>query len=149
GGGGVEGREGYDRQEQVTEGGETVENWRKTAAGGRGAAGIGSDLRLDWARLELAQVVEDLVEWKLREGVPGRDVRLHLLQSVCSYLGILSAGGNDMMTEDMAMDLMSVLQGELADLESSLEPAELRLGGGAAAAAAALAAGGENGGVIP
>lgn len=34
---------------------------------------------LAWARDRIAQVVDDLM-WKLREGLPGRDVRLRLLQ---------------------------------------------------------------------
>lgn len=37
--------------------------------------------RLSWARDRLAQVVDDLM-WRLREGLPGRDIRLRLLQ-VC------------------------------------------------------------------
>ena len=35
--------------------------------------------RLRWARQRLAQVVDDLM-WRLREGLPGRDIRLRLLQ---------------------------------------------------------------------
>lgn len=42
-----------------------------TAEGGRG--------RLAWARQRLAHVVDDLM-WRLREGLPGRDIRLRLLQ---------------------------------------------------------------------
>lgn len=39
----------------------------------------GEQGRLDWARQRLAQVVDDLM-WRLREGLPGRDIRLRLLQ---------------------------------------------------------------------
>lgn len=35
--------------------------------------------RLRWARERLAQVMDDLM-WRLREGLPGRDIRLRLLQ---------------------------------------------------------------------
>lgn len=41
--------------------------------------------RLQWARQRLAQVVDDLM-WRLREGLPGRDTRLRLLQ-VCGRTG--------------------------------------------------------------
>lgn len=40
--------------------------------------------RLRWARQRLAQVVDDLM-WRLREGLPGRDIRLRLLQ-VCGRI---------------------------------------------------------------
>lgn len=46
--------------------------------GGKEAGGEGSR-DFSWARLRLAQVVDDLM-WRLREGLPGRDVRLRLLQ---------------------------------------------------------------------
>lgn len=39
----------------------------------------GGEGRLRWARERLAQVVDDLM-WRLREGLPGRDIRLRLLQ---------------------------------------------------------------------
>lgn len=35
--------------------------------------------RLRWARERLVQVMDDLM-WRLREGLPGRDIRLRLLQ---------------------------------------------------------------------
>lgn len=46
--------------------------------GGRRKGGGGGG-RLKWARDRLAQVVDDLM-WRLREGLPGRDIRLRLLQ---------------------------------------------------------------------
>lgn len=53
--------------------GKTLDDGR-TPGGERG--------RLGWARPRLAQVVDDLM-WRLREGLPGRDIRLRLLQ-VCN-----------------------------------------------------------------
>ena len=44
-----------------------------------GAGGEEGNGRLSWARDRLAQVVDDLM-WRLREGLPGRDIRLRLLQ---------------------------------------------------------------------
>lgn len=44
-----------------------------------GAGGEEGEGRLSWARDRLAQVVDDLM-WRLREGLPGRDIRLRLLQ---------------------------------------------------------------------
>lgn len=48
-----------------------------------GSTAGGEKGRLGWARQRLAQVVDDLM-WRLREGLPGRDIRLRLLQ-VCGY----------------------------------------------------------------
>lgn len=44
-----------------------------------GRTPVGERGRLGWARHRLAQVVDDLM-WRLREGLPGRDIRLRLLQ---------------------------------------------------------------------
>lgn len=49
----------------------------KTLDGGRTPGG--EQGRLSWARQRLAHVVDDLM-WRLREGLPGRDIRLRLLQ---------------------------------------------------------------------
>lgn len=65
---------------------------------------------LQWARERLASVVDDLM-WRLREGLPGRDVRLCLLQATCTHLRLLAiVGGGDRAAEDASMELLSVLQ---------------------------------------
>ncbi|CBJ33764.1 expressed unknown protein [Ectocarpus siliculosus] len=81
-----------------------------TAGGGRG--------RLAWARQRLAHVVDDLM-WRLREGLPGRDIRLRLLQATCTHVGLSAVVSGDVgVTEDSANELVSVLQGELGELDA-------------------------------
>ncbi|CAM9793579.1 unnamed protein product, partial [Ectocarpus fasciculatus] len=73
-----------------------------TAGGGQG--------RLAWARQRLAHVVDDLM-WRLREGLPGRDIRLRLLQATCTHVGLSAVVSGDVgLTEDSANELVSVLQ---------------------------------------
>lgn len=74
-GGGGGGDNGHDRL--LFEGG-------CGAVAGGALDGAGGGERLEWARERLAQVVDDLM-WRLREGLPGRDVRLRLLQ-VCTIV---------------------------------------------------------------
>lgn len=76
GGGGGGGGGDNDHERLLFEGG-----CGAVADGALDRAGGGE--RLEWARERLAQVVDDLM-WRLREGLPGRDVRLRLLQ-VCIF----------------------------------------------------------------
>eukprot|EP00903_Cladosiphon_okamuranus_P018229 g16768.t1 len=74
--------------------------------------------RLRWARQRLAQVVDDLM-WRLREGLPGRDIRLRLLQATCTHVRLSAVvGGDNALTEDSANELVSVLQGELGEFDA-------------------------------
>lgn len=51
----------------------------KMGLDGFGESGVKGG-RLRWARERLVQVMDDLM-WRLREGLPGRDIRLRLLQA--------------------------------------------------------------------
>lgn len=88
---------------------------QKDAAARASALGWGTPVeetldKLQWGRGRLASVVDDLM-WRLREGLPGRDVRLRLLQVTCTHLRVLAfASGDYRVSDDVLMELVSVLQ---------------------------------------
>ncbi|CAM9845843.1 unnamed protein product, partial [Scytosiphon promiscuus] len=101
---------GDRRGKRTKEQSDTLDDGEK--AGGTGRR------EFSWARQRLAQVVDDLM-WRLREGLPGRDVRLRLLQATCTHVRLSAlVGGDDRLTEDSANELVSVLQGELGELDA-------------------------------
>lgn len=82
--------DGGDDRDSASAAGRVLLGGRSYGGGGKGGVDVGVALdddstagrgrgRLAWARQRLSHVVDDLM-WRLREGLPGRDIRLRLLQ---------------------------------------------------------------------
>ncbi|CAB1120325.1 unnamed protein product [Ectocarpus sp. CCAP 1310/34] len=121
--------DGGDDRDSASAAGRVLLGGRSYGGGGEGGVDVGVALdddstggggrgRLAWARQRLAHVVDDLM-WRLREGLPGRDIRLRLLQATCTHVGLSAVVSGDVgVTEDSANELVSVLQGELGELDA-------------------------------
>lgn len=88
-----------------------------SSADGAGGGDLAAEMlgKLKWGCERLGSLVDDLM-WRLREGLPGRDVRLRLLKTTCSHMRVLAGTGgggcgrDGTVSDDVLMELVSVLQ---------------------------------------